>query len=108
MRGRRYLTPGAGRRPMRGLALALVGVALVATVAGCLDGGSRASAKAADLTGDPYPVGHGAEWPLGLKGPFSLLSAEHQQLTASDEMILDGWIVRPDVPDGVKVPVVLW
>jgi len=87
-----------------------VAAMLAALVAGC---SSHAPPTAAPGPGlhpgvEPFPKGDGSEWPVGVHGPFRLLSAEHVRVTASDEVALDGWIVRPDVPAGVKVPVVLW
>ena len=84
---------------------------LLVGASGCLDG--EADPAAADLGAivpgvHPFPAGDGSEWPVGLAGPFDIASIEHVQVAASDEIALDGWVLRPGVPDGVKVPVVLW
>jgi predicted acyl esterase len=54
---------------------------------------------------DPYPCG--PAWPDGLSGPFALGPLEHVQVPAADGVPLDGWVQRPAVPAGVKLPVVL-
>lgn len=58
----------------------------------------------------PHPCG--GEWPTDLEGAtFDLLPIEHIRIPSStyavDGVELDGWIVRPNVPEGVTVPVLL-
>jgi len=58
----------------------------------------------------PYPCGD--EWPEELSGAtFDVLPTEHARVRSSsyevDGVELDGWIIRPAVPDGVRVPVLL-
>lgn len=113
MQGRRYLTGAPAARPMRRLLLASLALSLMATgMAGCLDGGKADAADDAALLlrpgQHPFPAADGSDWPAGLEGPFEILSITHEKVAASDEILLDGWVLRPDVPDGVKVPVVLW
>lgn len=86
----------------------MVALLFVATaLAGCLGDGKRAS------VGDRVPLGvhpwpSGDEWPPGLEGPFDILPVLHAPVLSFDGVALDGWIVRPAVPEGVRVPVVLW
>lgn len=56
---------------------------------------------------DPYPCG--GEWPDELVGrdDFELDRIDDVRVTAHDGIELDGWIVRPRVPAGVRVPTVL-
>ena len=108
MRGRRYLRAGAAGAAMRALRLAVLLAALLAVSAGCLSAKSPSLPSQLHPGVDPFPKGDGSEWPAGVHGPFPLLSADHVRVPASDEVPLDGWIVRPAVPAGVKVPVVLW
>jgi predicted acyl esterase len=54
----------------------------------------------------PYPGGD--EWPVGLVGPFDLLEVIHLPIPSFDGTVLDGWIIRPDVPEDTRVPIVLW
>lgn len=80
-------------------------------LAGCLGPGDSTSNGAADtfpVGQHPWPNAPGVDWQAGLGGPFALRSIEHVKVPASDEVLLDGWVLRPDVPDGVRVPVVLW
>jgi putative CocE/NonD family hydrolase len=53
----------------------------------------------------PYPMGD--EWPAGLEGPFERASLTNTVIEANG-VHLDGWIYRPKVPEGVRVPVLLW
>lgn len=93
---------------MRALAVAAAFGMAATLAAGCLGEGGAGNGTRVVAGVHPYPLGDGSEWPVGLRGPFKLLSAEGAKVTAADEVVLDGWIVRPDVPSGVKVPVVLW
>lgn len=111
MRARRYLTGRWGGAVMRpGLRPWVVALLLAAAAAGCLGGdppgGGGENRPPSGV--HPFPAGGGAEWPPGLRGPFDLLSIENVKVAAADEVVLDGWILRPDVPAGVKTPVVLW
>lgn len=53
----------------------------------------------------PWPCG--TEWPAGLEGPFEMLPAEGVFVESHDGTQLEGWLLLPLVPEGVKVPVVL-
>src|SRR5688572_23602661 len=53
---------------------------------------------------EPDPCGY--RWGGG-EGPFDRLPVEDVAVTAHDGVVLDGWIVRPDLPEGVRAPVVL-
>jgi putative CocE/NonD family hydrolase len=94
----------------RPIAVALAFLLAPALLAGCLDSDPGRPAPSAAMAAGvhPHPAGGGAEWPLGLEGPFGLLSIENVKVPAADEILLDGWVLRPDVPAGTKVPVVLW
>lgn len=48
------------------------------------------------------------DWPSGLVGPFELASLETLRVPADDGVELVGGLWMPAVPDGVKVPVLLW
>ncbi|HEV8361771.1 MAG TPA: CocE/NonD family hydrolase [Candidatus Thermoplasmatota archaeon] len=56
----------------------------------------------------PYPCGDGSEWPAGLRGPFEVASVETVRVASFDGTELEGWIVLPALPEGVKAPAVLW
>ncbi len=75
---------------------------------GCL--GARAPLDTPDtpipLDVHPYPTDN--EWDPSLQGPFDVLEVLHQPLLSFDQTKMDGWIIRPDVPEGTKVPIVLW
>lgn len=92
----------------------LVAVALTAgAVAGCVGGTGRGEdGPAANLDFPrgvhPWPVGDGSEWPAALSGPFKMLLPENVKIPSFDGILLDTWILRPEVPGGTKVPVVLW
>lgn len=73
---------------------------LVLVLAGC-----ATPAPPPDAPGEPHPVE--ASWPEGLEGPFELRETLHLQVESFDGTPLDGWIFLPDVPEGVRMPVVL-
>lgn len=82
-----------------------------AVLAGCAAGPDDAEgrAEAAFPVGEhPWPAAPGTDWPAGLTGPFQLASVENVKIPSFDGILLDGWVLRPTVPDSVKVPVVLW
>jgi X-Pro dipeptidyl-peptidase len=91
-------------------AVALVVSLVVLMASGCLDGSDEPPAAQVRYPAGvhPWPAGDGSEWPLGLEGPFDLASVENVRIPSFDGVLLDGWVLRPAVPDGVKVPVVLW
>ncbi len=62
-----------------------------------------ASAEATQC-GHPYPCDY--RW-VGPSGPFEVQPAERVKVGASDGVLLNGWIWRPNVPEGVTVPVIL-
>lgn len=104
--------PPSGWRAVRPRIAVLAVLLVSAAVAGCAgtdrdeDSGSSKVAYPAGV--DPWPLGDGSEWPVDLVGPFGLASVTNVKIPSFDGILLDGWVLRPDVPDGVKVPVVLW
>jgi putative CocE/NonD family hydrolase len=80
-------------------AAALVGLLLVAGLAGCL------GAKEGEGDGGPEATG---AWPKGLAGPFGLAGVEAVEVAMDDGTALAGGLWMPRLPDGVKPPVVLW
>lgn len=103
---------------MRLSLVAVAALVLGSAVAGCAgrdddDGpGGPGSAAAYPAGAHPWPQGDGSEWPVvdgvPLEGPFGLASVENVKIPSFDGIVLDGWVLRPDVPSGVQVPVVLW
>ncbi|HVL87502.1 MAG TPA: CocE/NonD family hydrolase [Candidatus Thermoplasmatota archaeon] len=55
----------------------------------------------------PWPCADGSEWPPGLAGPFELLEIVEHLVPSFDGTALHGYVLRPAVPEGVRVPVVL-
>lgn len=91
------------------LPAALLALAMLAGCAGDEGGETLTSSGLGYPRGvHPWPLGDGSEWPAGLTGPFKLASVSNVQIPSFDGVRLDGWVLRPEVPDGVKVPVVLW
>ncbi|HUR25846.1 MAG TPA: CocE/NonD family hydrolase [Candidatus Thermoplasmatota archaeon] len=93
--------------------LAVVAVLLLgAGLAGCAskpDGTEPGADGQAFTPGvHPWPNAPGVDWPVGLAGPFQLASVTNVKIPGFDGVRLDGWVLRPAVPEGVKVPVVLW
>jgi X-Pro dipeptidyl-peptidase len=87
----------------------LVAAAFLVVASGCLGGPAADSDAPRSVAGvHPFPKADGSEWPIGLEGPFDLLSITNEKVIGAGEVVLDGWVLRPGVPDGVKVPVVLW
>lgn len=56
----------------------------------------------------PWPCADGSEWPVGLEGPFDILPAEEVRLATHDGTVLAGHVWRPDLPEGVKAPVIVF
>jgi putative CocE/NonD family hydrolase len=85
--------------------------AVVASIllAGCLGSTSPADAPApADRPfADTYPPQDGSIWPIGLIGPFDALPLEHVTVRAIDGVTLDGFLLRPDLPQGVGAPILI-
>lgn len=97
---------------MRGTSATTAAAVLVALAtaafAGCIEGaGVDAAASAGSPCAHPWPCADGTEWPPDLAGPFELASVEPMRVAARDGTVLDGWLAMPDVPKGVKVPVLL-
>ncbi|MGQ0536661.1 MAG: CocE/NonD family hydrolase [Methanobacteriota archaeon] len=67
----------------------------------------RPTAEARGFPAGVHPWPRGDEWPPGLEGPFELLENLHVQIPSHDGVVLDGWILKPALPDGVNPPVVL-
>ena len=72
--------------------------------------GQAKKAKKAKKCVHPHPCGN--EWPQELNGAtFEVLPTEHVRVPSSsyevDGVELDGWIIKPAVPDGLRVPVLL-
>ena len=55
----------------------------------------------------PWPCGDGSEWPAGLEGPFDILPPEPVRVASFDGVELDGAVWLPQLPEGVRAPVVL-
>lgn len=85
------------------LAAPLVAFALLA---GCLGGAGRDDPGAACLP-EPHPCG--TVWPAGLAGPFALQAGMPQALEVAshDGTLLRGWLYLPQLPEGVRAPVLL-
>src|SRR5262245_53476002 len=90
---------------MRG-ALPVLSLLLLAALAGC-NGGSP---PAADTScADPEPCADTSlDWPRDLAGPFELGSLQTLHVASDDGVDLVGGLWLPKVPDGVKLPVLLW
>ncbi len=93
------------------MAAAFVGLA----GSGCFGGGPvdvSGSEDSGSLVGLGHPYPDGDEWPIvdgaPLEGPFDRLPLDRAFVTAEDGTDIHVWIVRPDLPDGVGAPVVLW
>lgn len=56
----------------------------------------------------PWPCADGSEWPPDLAGPFEVLPPEELRLESHDGTIIAGHVWRPDVPEGVRVPVIIF
>src|SRR4051794_2213632 len=41
-------------------------------------------------------------------GGYAAKAPEHVRVPGDDGTLLDGYVIRPDVPDGARVPVLLW
>lgn len=85
---------------------------IIAALSGCVKGPDSQPVDASPRIDfeeclHPWPCADGSEWPVGLEGPFSLRGVEPIQIPAPDGVLLDGWLAMPDVPEGVKVPVLL-
>lgn len=92
-------------------ALGVGALFLVVAFAGCLGGGSPAADSGHETLDWPrgvHPWPTGDEWPEDLRGPFDLASVVEHRVAMHDGVELEGWVLRPDVPDDVPVPVVLW
>ena len=88
-----------------------IAVVLLATfLAGCLgdQAAPRAEEERPEIPWGVHPWPRGDEWPPELTGPFKIKEVLHQKVASFDQTPLDGWIVKPDVPEGTRVPVVLW
>ncbi|MEA3166585.1 MAG: uncharacterized protein QOJ26_1457, partial [Thermoplasmata archaeon] len=81
-----------------------------ALLAGCFG-----SAPSSDPSGpdpgrefpDTYPPTDGSIWPRDLVAPFQALPIERIVVPADDGVMLDGYLMRPVLPEGVKVPVLI-
>jgi putative CocE/NonD family hydrolase len=91
------------RSPVRFLPVVLA----VTLVAGCLAPSHPTTHPTPSASSFADPPTDGSAWPPGLAGPFKGLPLEHVSVTASDGVKLDGYLQRPAVPEGVKVPIVL-
>lgn len=81
-----------------------------AALAGCMDQAPEpASGPDADsTTGEGHPYPSDDDWPEDLAGPFAVDVVTEHRVASFDGTERHGWIVRPDVPNGTEVPVVLW
>lgn len=78
-------------------------------VAGCVGPTSRPESPALDEDpfGDAYPPRDGSLWPPDLTAPFEALPFEHVTVPTFDGVILDGFLRRPALPEGVKAPILI-
>ena len=53
----------------------------------------------------PWPCAD--DWPDGLHGPFELSSVEYTSIQQGNGVELEAWIGRPELPEGVRAPVIL-
>lgn len=84
-------------------------ILILGVFAGCLGGrDAPETPEGATIPVGVHPYPNGNEWPTDLDGPFDVLEVLHQPLLSFDQTKMDGWIIRPDVPEGTKVPIVLW
>jgi predicted acyl esterase len=95
---------------VRSLAAVLLVAVVAAVVAGCLS--PAPASRTVTPEGvvpciHPYPCGDGSEWPNGLHGPFQPKSFQAFKIPSFDGVLLDGGVVLPDLPAGVKFPTVL-
>jgi len=90
-------------------AAALVAAVAAGLLAGCLHASPHGPSAVEVLRClHPYPCGGGAEWPLGLKGPFGVGHRfQHLDIPMGDGVVLDGGVAFPDTPAGVRLPTVL-
>ncbi len=56
----------------------------------------------------PWPCADGSEWPVALTGPFPMIGPTNEKIRSFDGTVLDAWLYRPQLPEGVKAPTVLW
>jgi putative CocE/NonD family hydrolase len=83
----------------------LPAVLAILLLAGCLGGpGGR---DGAECPGDA-DCPEAPAWPATLAGPFELGSLTTLRVPADDGVDLVGGLWMPDLPDGVKAPVILW
>lgn len=94
---------------LRGGLLAAV-LLLTAGFGGCIGTGDGVDpASTADGVPDDHPFPDGDEgWPADLTGPFELGRTLTDPIESFDGTPLEATIYLPDLPDGVKAPVVLW
>ncbi len=87
----------------------------IVVLAGCLGAsGPEGDAAGGALSGDwprcehPWPCADGSEWPPDLAGPFDIREPEDVRITSHDGIVLHGTVWRPQLPDGVAAPVVVY
>ncbi|MDX1611165.1 MAG: CocE/NonD family hydrolase [Candidatus Thermoplasmatota archaeon] len=89
----------------------LVMLLLLAALTGCISGENEpidaGSTSSSEACRHPYPCEGADLWPAGLEGPFDVLEPERVTVESFDGTVLSGALWRPDVPDGVQVPVVI-
>ncbi len=81
----------------------------VILVAGCL--GPKPTPEPPTISDEPfkgsYPPRDGSIWPSDLKGPFEALPLEHVTAPSFDGTLLDGFLLRPKLPEGVLAPILI-
>ncbi|HUR25093.1 MAG TPA: CocE/NonD family hydrolase [Candidatus Thermoplasmatota archaeon] len=89
----------------------------VGLMAGCFgnegDAGGAKGEGAVPTPGvHPWPAADGSEWPVvggaALAGPFQKLPTERAFVTAPDGTEINVFVIRPDLPEGVRAPSILW
>jgi putative CocE/NonD family hydrolase len=90
-------------------AVTMAGLLALTVLAGCLSSHPSIASPAPDALQFPnaYPPTDGSAWPVDLKGPFKALPPVRVDVPADDGVKIDGWLIRPVLPDGVKAPVLI-
>lgn len=106
--GRGFINPNHTRKGVQFRRSLFVCLTLI-LVAGCM--GPKPTTEPPTVSDerfkDSYPPRDGSLWPVDLKGPFEALPLEHVMAPSFDGTILDGFLLRPKLPDGVLAPILI-